>query len=71
MWRRLAESFIIYEEAVDATLLRYEDLVEGGDAVDRLEALLGALIDHTVLVRRIAGPARRRAGGPTPLELDA
>ena len=70
MWRRLAQSFIEYEHPLGAVLIRYEDLIDGGDAVNRLDALLGAPVDRSVLVNRIAGSSRVRAGGPTALELN-
>ena len=55
MWSRLAESFLTHGEAVDAALVRYEDLVAGGDSLDRLDEVLGTPVDRAVLSNRIGG----------------
>lgn len=53
MWSRLAESFLAHGETVGAAILRYEDLAAGGEAVDRLEQVLGAEVDRSVLGARV------------------
>jgi len=68
VWRRLADSFLVYEDRLGATLVRYEDIVAGGEAIDRLERVLGGSIDRSVLDERIGGSQEHR-GGPSPLEL--
>lgn len=69
VWRRLAESFIGHEKQLDACLIRYEDLIEGGEALERLEHLLEAAIDRSVLENRVSGVADQSRGRPTALEL--
>lgn len=68
VWRRLAESFLTHAEPLGATLVRYEDLVKGGEAIDRIEAALGAEIDRGVLEHRIRG-SRSERSQPSALEL--
>ena len=65
VWRRLAESFLTHEYA----LVRHEDLFAGGEAVDRLEQMLGAKTDRSVFDRRIGDPDWPREGGASALEL--
>jgi hypothetical protein len=67
LWRRLAESFLAHQRGLGALVLRYEDLVAGGEAVDRLERALGAEVDRSVLAQRVAGV--ERGGAPSRLEL--
>jgi sulfotransferase family protein len=69
VWRRLAESFLDYREALEAPLIRYEDLVAGGEAIDELEALLGAPVDRSVLVDRVGSTSGGDRSGPSALEL--
>jgi hypothetical protein len=67
LWCRLAQSFTTHRDSLDAVLLRYEDLVAGGEAVDRLEQALGAPVDRAVLAERISGVPQ--SGEPSALEL--
>jgi hypothetical protein len=55
LWRRLAESFVAYEQTLDAMLVRYEDLVPDSVAIDKLDELLGAPVDRSVLHQEIKG----------------
>lgn len=69
VWRRLAESFLDYQEPLGAALIRYEDLVTGGETVDELERLLGAQVDRSVLVERVGSTSGEDRPGPSTLEL--
>jgi hypothetical protein len=69
LWRRLAESFLEYHEALGAALIHYEDLVAGGETIDELERLLGAPIDRSVLVDRVGSTSGGDRSGPSALEL--
>jgi ABC-type multidrug transport system fused ATPase/permease subunit len=69
LWSRLADSFLEYREPLDATLLRYEELFEGSEAIERLERVLGASVDRTVLVNRVGGTGGRSGSEPSALEL--
>jgi ABC-type multidrug transport system fused ATPase/permease subunit len=69
LWRRLADSFLEYREPLDATLVRYEELVEGSEAIERLEQVLGAPVDRSVLVNRLGGTGGRNGSEPSSLEL--
>lgn len=69
VWRRLAESFLEFGDALEATLVRYEDLVAGGESLDRLEHVLGAAIDRSVLVNRVGSTSGRGGAAPSRLEL--
>ncbi len=62
MWRQLAGSFAALGDEAGAELVRYEDLVPGNPALHRLEAVLGAPVDRSVLERRISG-----SSGASPL----
>jgi hypothetical protein len=65
-WQRLALSFLAVQARVSGLLVRYEDLVDGGDAVDRLEQALGRPVDRSVLTRRIGSTSAH--AGTTGLE---
>jgi hypothetical protein len=67
MWRELATSFLETRDAVGALFLRYEDLVPGNAALDRLDAFLGSPVDRSTLERRISG-SRSGPSRLTPLE---
>lgn len=69
VWRRLAQSFLDYREPLDAMLIRYEDLVSGGETVEQLERLLGAPVDRSVLVDRVGSTGGEDRSGPSTLEL--
>jgi hypothetical protein len=69
LWRRLAESFLDHQETLGAIVVRYEDLVPGSDALDRLDQLLGAPVDRSVLDRSIAGAPKSDQSAPSALEL--
>jgi hypothetical protein len=55
LWSELAGGFLDLAPSVGGTVLRYEDLVPGGEAIARLEELLGAKVDEGVLGARISG----------------
>jgi energy-coupling factor transporter ATP-binding protein EcfA2 len=59
MWSRLAESFLDYGDEVDAAIVRYEDLVAGGESLTRLEQVLGGPVDRSVLSSARVGGSRR------------
>lgn len=69
VWRRLAESFLVYGDRLGATLIRYEDLVQGGEALDQLEVAIGAPVDRSVLGERVDGAGASGRGGASGLEL--
>lgn len=68
VWRRLAESFLQHTDPLRATLVRYEDLMQGGETIGRLEEVLGANIDRSVLEQRVRG-SRFDRSEPSALEL--
>lgn len=55
MWSRLAASFFDHRDDSQTLLLRYEDLVEGGEAIPRLEEILGRSVNQSVLANRVGG----------------
>jgi hypothetical protein len=73
MWSRLAASFLDHRDIPRTLLLRYEDLVEGGESIARLEEILGASINPSVLANKVGstnpgagvnlGPVERRILG--------
>jgi hypothetical protein len=71
VWRRLAESFLAHQQALGATVVRYEDLVPGAPALDGLDRLLGTPVDRSVLDREIAGSHKSGLRAPSALELSA
>lgn len=48
-WRERAAGFLDRREELDAHLVRFEDLVRGGEALDRLEEYLDVSVDRSVL----------------------
>jgi len=68
LWRRLAESFLAYEDALGATLIRYEDLVPDSEALDQLDRLLGSPVDRSVLEQGIKGSQGDGRRSLSPLE---
>lgn len=55
IWHALAADFLAEAAAKDVLLIRYEDLVQGGEAVDALEAHLDVQVDRGVLSNRVSG----------------
>lgn len=68
-WRRIAESFLAYEQTLDATLVRDEDLVPGSEAIDKLDRLLGAPVDRSLLDQGVNGTAGSGRRSLSPLEV--
>lgn len=57
-WRQLIEGFLRNAKALDALLIRYEDLVAGRAPLDELEAYLNIAIDRTVLKAKVGTSER-------------
>lgn len=55
VWRTLAADFLAEAAASDVLFVRYEDLVQGGEAVAALEVHLNLQVDRSVLGNRIRG----------------
>jgi hypothetical protein len=55
LWSELAGGFLESAPSLGATLIRYEDLAPGGEAIAKLEQVLGAPVDAAVLANRISG----------------
>lgn len=68
VWCRLAGSFMTHHEELGALLIRYEDLLADPATADRLEQLLGAPIDRTVLTTRVDGTDVAHQGKLTPVQ---
>ena len=64
-WQTLTAGFLRDAEALDAILVKYEDLVGGGFALDALDRNLDIRIDRSVLGRKVAGAD----GGAARVEL--
>jgi hypothetical protein len=57
-WRSLMEGFLRDAKALDALLIRYEDLVAGRTPLDELESYLNIAIDHNVLNAKVGTSER-------------
>jgi hypothetical protein len=57
-WRRLMEGFLRDAKALDALLVRYEDLVAGRMPLDQLESHLAVAIDRKVLATKVGTSER-------------
>ena len=83
-WQRLMTGFLRDAKALDALLVKYEDLVGGHFPLDRLDQYLGIEVDRTVLGNKVGSSERggekahvnalerwllRRAVGPVAAEL--
>ena len=57
-WRGLMEGFLREAQALDALLIKYEDLVSGGAALGELDHYLGITIDRTVIESKVGSSER-------------
>lgn len=57
-WRKLMEGFLRDAKALDALVIRYEDLVAGRASLDELESYLNVTIDRTVLKAKVGSSER-------------
>jgi hypothetical protein len=57
-WRKLMQGFLKDAKALDALIIRYEDLVAGHTPLDKLENYLGIAIDRNVLKARVGTSER-------------
>jgi Sulfotransferase family len=57
-WGTLATGFVREAQALDALLLRYEDLVDGKLSPDELDRYLGIQVDKGVLARKVGSSER-------------
>lgn len=68
-WATLARSFLDHAEALDALLLRYEDLIADEGQLERLEVHLDIEIDREVLRKRV-GSSKEQRGQIRPNRLE-
>jgi hypothetical protein len=52
-WRTLMDGFLAEAPALDALLLRYEDLIRDPAALERVESYLGLTLDRTILGKKV------------------
>lgn len=57
-WRKLMQGYLRDAKALDALVIRYEDLVSGRTSLDELEAYLNITIDRTVLKAKVGTSER-------------
>lgn len=57
-WRKLMQGFLRDARALDALVIRYEDLVAGRTSLDELEAYLNISIDRAVLKTKVGTSER-------------
>lgn len=84
-WRKLMEGFVREAPALDALLVKYEDVVGGRWPLDELDAYLGIQSDRGVLTKKVGSSERgghkatvnwlerwllKRAVGPMGAEMD-
>ncbi len=55
LWAALAGGFLDEAPRVGGVVIRYEDLVPGGKAIDSLRQVLGSDVDERILADRISG----------------
>lgn len=69
MWSEHTAQFLRYAAAADDVLLiRFEDLVRGGEVLDELSEHVGSRVDPAVLDRKVAGTGAERASTTTVVE---
>ncbi len=59
-WKYLADSFLAEHDRLDAMLLRYEDLIDDPETLERLAKHCEIVIDETVQATRLDGTTKRR-----------
>lgn len=59
-WRERAGGFVRRADEVDGLLIRFEDVVRGGGALERLEDHLGVSVDRSVLEVKKSGTSGER-----------
>lgn len=57
-WRKLMEGFLRDAKALDALVIRYEDLVSGKTSLDELDQFLDITVDHTLLKTKVGSSER-------------
>ena len=57
-WRKLMEGFLRDAQALDALLVKYEDLVGGLVSLDGVDSYLGISVDRRVLERNVGSSER-------------
>lgn len=57
-WRKLMEGFLRDAKALDALVIRYEDLVSGKTSLDELDRFLDITVDHTLLKTKVGSSER-------------
>ena len=55
-WTHLTESFLDGYSEVDGILLRYEDLINSKESIDKIENYLDLKLDRNVLEHKVKGP---------------
>lgn len=68
LWSDNVEGFLELEEDIDALLIRFEDLVEGGSELSRLSDYLGTVVDPEVLEMKVSGTSEGSADRTNPVE---
>lgn len=69
MWSEHAGQFLRYAAgAEDALLIRFEDLVRGGEVLEELSDHIGSRVDPAILDRKVAGTEAGRASSTTVAE---
>jgi len=63
------EGYLAEAQALDALLLRYEDLIADHSIVDRINGYLGTRCDPSILRRKVGG-AEKAARSPTVTYLE-
>ncbi len=54
-WRRLTQGYLHHAQALEALLVRYEDLQVDDTLIEQIETYLGLPIDRSLLARKVSG----------------
>ncbi|MCU0963695.1 MAG: sulfotransferase [Burkholderiaceae bacterium] len=57
-WRRLMQGYLDDAPALEAMLVKYEDLAAGATPLDTIDSYLGIATDHAVMARKVRGTAQ-------------
>lgn len=68
MWADHTAGFLRFARETDSLLLRFEDLVGGGESLSELSEHLGSRVDASVLDRRVSGTDSRPGRSTTVVE---
>ncbi|MDG2383414.1 MAG: sulfotransferase [Pirellulaceae bacterium] len=60
IWAYLANTFLNHQLDSRSVLLKYEDVTAGGQAIEKLEAVIGMKIDSRVLSRRVGASGKTK-----------